>query len=641
MHLRRLIFLFFLFFPLTASAEEKSMTLNLNDADIRAFIATVSEMTGKNFIVDPRVKGRVTVVFSSPTSPKNIYEVFLSVLNVHGFSAVPSGDAIKIIPKAGAKQDSIPTALDDETFKGDKLLTRVVQVQHADATQLSVMLRPLLPQNGLITAHASSNTLLMTDTASNINRIVEIIHRIDQADNFGVEIIKLKHAQADTLVQTLNKLTKSTPRKGKAPGQTHSISADSRTNSLILNGDPSWRANLRNIISQLDQPVKNEGNTEVIYLKFANAKSLSEVLRGVGDKMIRSNPGKGKKPATASLFDIQADESTNALVLTAPPNLMQSLKGVIEQLDIRREQVHIEAIIVELNDDKAVELGVEWQTSQPDNGFFATSRASDAATNHSSSFGDFPDGFGIGSGFSLGYFSGGNIRALIKAFSSDGDTNVLSTPSLVTMDNEEASIHVGQNVPFLTGSYTNDDSNAGNNPFQTIERHDVGIKLNVTPHINEGNTIELKIDQEVSSVTDATTASDGGLTTNKRTIKTTVLVDDGEVVVLGGLIEDDLSESTSKVPVLGDIPILGNLFSTKATKYLKKNLMVFLRPRILRNKGSNRKLAKEHYTRIRKQQQQNWKGGIKHMPNEKPPLLPAREYKDAIKPAPVSEINLR
>ncbi len=625
MHLRRYIFMLFFIISLPISGEEKSVTLNLTDADIRAFISTVSEMTGKNFIIDPRVKGRVTVVFSTPTSPENIYEVFLSVLNVHGFSAVPSGDAIKIVPNAGAKQDSIPTVLQEQTDAGDKLLTRVVQVQHADATQLSTILRPLLPQHAHIAAHASSNTLVITDTANNVNRVVNIIRRIDQANNFGVAIINLKHARADALARTLGSLSKGSPIKGKVPGQKQSISADERTNSLILNGDPSWRANMIAIIDRLDQPVENEGNTEVIYLKYANAKSLTEVLKGVGDKMVNSNSGKGKKQTTASLLDIQADETTNALVVTAPPNLMKSLKGVIEKLDIRREQVHIEAIIVELENEKAVDFGVEWGTSQSANGLFAKS-------TKGTDFGS------IGPGFSLGYYSGGNLRALIKAFASDDDNNILSTPSLVTLDNEEASIHVGQNVPFVTGSYTNNDSNAGTNPFQTIERHDVGIKLNVTPHINEGKTIELKIDQEVSSVTE--NADVEGLTTNKRTIKTTVLVDDGEIIVLGGLIEDRLSEGVSKVPLLGDIPLVGTLFSTKKTGYEKKNLMVFLRPRILRSEVSNRELASEHYNRIRNLQLQNQKEGVQYMPGEKPPLLPKRHFKRASTPAPVREINL-
>ncbi len=645
MHHQRLILILLLLLPLQVNAEQanteqanteqenaskKSTTLNLNDADIRAFISTVSEMTGKNFIIDPRVKGRVTVVFSTPTSPDNLYEIFLSVLNVHGYSAVPSGDAIKIVPSANAKQDNIPTLLEEKLSESEKTLTQVVQVNHADATQLATILRPLLPQYAHIAAHASSNTLVIVDTASNVNRIVNIIHRIDQANNFGVEIIKLKYAQADNLVQTLNKLAQESKIKGKQPGQTQSVSADERTNSLILNGDPSWRANIKTIVMQLDQPVKNEGNTEVIYLKYANAKELSEVLRGVGDKMIKSDE-KGKKQISSTLFDVQADESTNALVLTAPPVLMQSLKGVINKLDVRREQVHIEAIIVEVTDDKSKDLGVEWETSATGgDGYYGSSLFSDALSVG-------------GNGLSLGFYSNGSLRAVLKTFAEDKDANILSTPSLVTMDNEEASIIVGENVPFVTGQYTNSDAASATNPFQTIERQDVGIKLTVTPHINEGETIELKIEQEVSDVDEASKDSEAGITTKKRNIKTTVLVDNGEVIVLGGLMSNDLSETDQKIPLLGDIPILGYLFSSKNTEYHKKNLMVFLRPRILRDRISNRELANEHYSRIRYQQKEKWKDGIQLMPSENPPLLPDREFRkfeDAVDPAPVSEIDI-
>lgn len=611
------------------------MTLNLNDADIRAFISTVSEMTGKNFIIDPRVKGRVTVVFSTPTTPENIYEIFLSVLKVHGYSTVPSGDAVKIIPSAGAKQDNIPTILEEDFSKSEKTLTQVVQVNHADATQLATILRPLLPQHAHMAAHASSNTLVIVDTASNVNRIVNIIRRIDQANNFGVEIIKLKYAQADTLVQTLNKLVDKKQLKSKQAGQAQSVSADKRTNSLILNGDPSWRANIKKIVSQLDQPVKNEGNTEVIYLKYANAKELSGVLRGVGDKMIKSSDGKSKKQSSSVLFDIQADESTNALVLTAPPVLMQSLKSVIEKLDIRREQVHIEAIIVEVADDKSMDLGVEWRTSATNDGYHATSYFPDSGASAGLSIG--------GSGLSLGFYSSGDLRAVLKTFAQDTDANILSTPSLVTLDNEEASIIVGENVPFVTGQYTNSDAASATNPFQTIEREDVGIKLTVTPHINEGETIELKIEQEVSDVDESTKDSEAGITTKKRNIKTTVLVDNGEVIVLGGLMSNDLSETNQKIPLLGDIPILGYLFSRKSTVYNKKNLMVFLRPRILRDKISNRELANENYTRLRHEQKRKWEDGIQLMPSEDPPLLPERDirkFEDSATPAPVTEINI-
>jgi general secretion pathway protein D len=600
-----------------AADQEPSITLNLNDVDIRAFISTVSESTGKNFIIDPRVKGKVTVVSAKPVSADRLYEVFLSVLKVHGFAAIPSGDAIKIIPDAAAKQDTIPVITKPDDYASDKLITRVVQINHADAAQLVPILRPLLPKHAHLAAHPNSNTLIITDSSTNADRIEQIIHRIDQANNRDIEVIPLRYSLASELSTTLHSLIQASPKNGKSATKTPTLIADERTNSLILSGDSSWRRNIRLLIAQLDAPISNEDNTEVIYLQHATATELMDVLKGVGDQQMKSQKNSKKVQARDGRFDIRADEATNALVVTAPPFLMRSLKSVIEKLDIRRAQVQIEAIIAELRNDKSVELGVEWQTNTPDTGVAAgTSLPLTSAVG--SSILSYPST--VGSGISLGYFRGGDLRALIKAFASDGDTNILSTPSLVTLDNEEASIHVGQNVPFVTGQYTSGDSNGGENPFQTIERHDVGVKLNVTPHINEGDTIKLKIEQEVSSVD---TKSDvDGLVTNKRIIQTTILVDDEEVIVLGGLMEDSLSENLSKVPLLGDIPLLGTLFQSRRTALEKKNLMIFLRPQIIRDRTDNARLSGKKYTQIRELQKGAKHRGITLMPEEQAPVLP-------------------
>jgi general secretion pathway protein D len=609
-----------LLFSLTvahAADQESNITLNLNDVDIRAFIATVSEATGENFIIDPRVKGKVTVVSAKPVSVSRLYEVFLSVLKVHGYAAIPSGDAIKIIPDIAAKQDTIPTITEPDDYVSDKLITRVVQINHADAEQLIPILRPLLPKHAHMAAHANSNTLIITDSSINTDRIEQIIRRIDQANNRDIEVIHLRYSLASELSATLRSLIESTPNKGKTTAKTPTLIADDRTNSLILSGDSSWRRNIRSLIAQLDAPISNEDNTEVIYLQHATASELMEVLRGVGNQQLEAQKKNKTAQAKDSRFDIRADEATNALVVTAPPFLMRSLKTVIEELDIRRAQVQIEAIIAELRNDKSVELGVEWQTRTPSTGTAAGTNLPLTSALGSSIL-SYPTT--VGSGISLGYFRGGDLRALIKAFASDGDTNILSTPSLVTLDNEEASIHVGQNVPFVTGQYTNSDSNAGQNPFQTIERHDVGVKLNVTPHINEGDTIKLEIEQEVSSVD---TKSDvDGLVTNKRIIQTTILVDDEEVIVLGGLMQDSLSESLSKVPLLGDIPVLGTLFQSRRTALEKKNLMVFLRPQIIRDRADTNRLTGKKYTQIRELQLGARTRGIPLMPNEQLPVLP-------------------
>jgi general secretion pathway protein D len=600
-----------------ATEQEPSVTLNLNDVDIRAFIATVSESTGQNFIIDPRVKGKVTVVSAKPVSADRLYEVFLSVLKVHGFAAVPSGDAIKIIPDVAAKQDTIPTISEPDEQNSDKLITRVVQINHSDAAQLVPILRPLLAKQAHMAAHPNSNTLIFTDSSTNADRIEQIIHRIDQANNRDIEVIPLRYSLASELSTTLDSLIKVTPSKGTSAAKVPTLIADERTNSLILSGDSSWRRNIRMLIAQLDAPVSNEDNTEVIYLQHATATELMDVLKGVGDQQLESQKKNQKAQARDGRFDIRADEATNALIVTAPPFLMRSLKSVIAKLDIRRAQVQIEAIIAELRNDKSVELGIEWQSKTRDTGTVAGTNLPLTSTVGSSIL-SYPST--VGSGISLGYFRGGDLRALIRAFASDGDTNILSTPSLVTLDNEEASIHVGQNVPFVTGQYTSGDSNGGENPFQTIERHDVGVKLIVTPHINEGDTIKLKIEQEVSSVD---TKSDvDGLVTNKRIIQTTILVDNEEVIVLGGLMEDSLSENVSKVPLLGDVPLLGTLFQSRRTAFEKKNLMVFLRPQIIRDRADNARLAEKKYTQIRQLQQGARENGVALMPRERPPVLP-------------------
>lgn len=625
--IKRLIKILLLAWALSAPAfaADESFSLNLNNADIRALISTVSEMTGKNFIVDPRVKGKVTIISASPSSRDQIYEIFLSVLKVHGFTVVPSGQIIKIVPDTVAKQDSIRTLVSAEDG-GDEPVTRVIELQHISSAQLIPVLRPLLPQQAHLAAHADSNTLIISDSSANVARITHLVERIDRVGSPEVEVITLQYANAADLVQVLNNLRQGI-QQGKATAQQPTMVADPRTNSILLGGDPTTRLELRTLIAHLDTPMLNEGNTEVIYLRYAKAKDLVAVLQGVGAQH-KDQAGEGKAPGKADgEFDIQADESTNALVVTAPPALLRSLKSVINQLDIRRAQVHIEAIIAELTNEKAVEFGVEWQSGTPSDiqtTAFASTRlpiSSAAASNISA----FPGS--IGSGLSLGFFRNGDLRALIRAFASDGDTNILSTPSLVTLDNEEASIHVGENVPFVTGSYTTDTgSGAGaiSNPFQTIERHDVGIKLNVLPQINEGDTIKLKIEQEVSNVKDNPDVE--GLTTSKRTINTTVLIDNKQTIVLGGLIRDDLTESVSKVPLLGDIPLLGNLFKNTRSKLQKSNLMVFLRPEIIRDQRTGSQLTHSKYKFIQDMQEGVREGGIKLMPEEKAPMLPSLRF---------------
>ncbi len=612
--LKRLQLLFLVFVISLPVWAEGTLTLNLNNADIRVLINTVSEMTGKNFIVDPRVKGKVTVISSSPSDRSHIYEIFLSVLKVHGFAVVPSGDINKIVPSTIAKQDNIRTITSTQLRGTDEIATRVIEVKHVMASQLVPILRPLMPQQAHLGVHADSNTLIISDSIANMERVISIVRRIDRIGTNEVEIIPLEHANAADLVQVLTSL-RNNAQKGKAPpGQQPILVADPRTNTILLGGNPDLRLELRALIAHLDTPVAIEGQTEVVYLRYAQAKDLVTVLQGIGTKQLEAEKEVKKGAQAKPQFDIQADEATNALVITAPPLIMRSLKQVINQLDIRRAQVYIEAVIAELTDKKAVELGFEWGTSGANNGFSASiDHTPDAESKLSVR------------GFNLEYSSGGTLRALVQAFAGDAETNILSTPSLLTLDNEKATIHVGENVPFVTGQYTTSSGDSSTTPFQTIERHDVGIKLTVTPQINEGDTIKLEIEQEVSSVVPGTVGND--LITNKRTLETTILVDDKQTIVLGGLIKDNLNETVSKVPLLGDIPVLGLLFRNTSTTTNKTNLMIFLRPEIIRNRRTSLRLTNSKYNYIRNLQknidknQEKWQ--LKLTPNKSRPLLPA------------------
>lgn len=591
------------------AAHAQGITLNLKDADINALIDTVSKNTGKNFIVDPKVKGKVTVISARPMDREELYQVFLSILQVHGYTAVPSGKVIKIVPDANAKQDRIPTVSGDNPGIGDELVTRVVQVDNVASNQLVPILRPLIPQHGHLAAYARTNVLIITDRAANINRLVKIIRRIDRAGNEDIEIIPLQHASAGEVVRILASLQQKRG-KGALQAAQPTFVADDRTNSILMTADRSTRLRLRTIITHLDTPIESGGNTQVVYLKYAKAKELATVLTGISDNLKKG--GKGNKPSVlGEKVSIQADENTNALVITAAPGIMRSLQSVIRQLDVRRAQVLVEAIIAEVSTTKAAELGVQWRSSD---GFGTT-----FSGTTSGSIDSFPGSpVSLGAGLSLGYFRGNDIRMLLRALATDNNTNVLSTPSLLTLDNEEAEIVVGENVPFITGQFTN-NTTSPDNPFQTIERHDVGIVLKVKPQINEGDAVKLDIEQEVSSVK---SGSGSELITNKRSIRTSVLVDDNNMIVLGGLIKDDLEETTQKVPLLGDIPLLGALFRNKRTDTVKTNLMVFIRPQIVRDARDSVTKTHGKYNFLRALQLEAGKDGVSLMRGEKAPLLP-------------------
>jgi general secretion pathway protein D len=614
----------------------QTVTLNLKNADINALIGTVAEVTGKNFIIDPRVKGKVTVVSSQPMDSEAVYAVFLSILQVHGFAAVPSGEVIKIVPDVNAKQDSIPTVDDRGGQAGDEMVTRVVQVDNVAAAQLVPILRPLVPQQGHLAAYPATNVLIISDRADNVDRLVQIIRRIDLVSDAEIELITLQHASAVEVVRILTALNRT--RGGAAAaaagggGDQPLLVADERTNSVMLGGERSDRLRLRAIISHLDTPLERGGNTHVIYLRYAKAAELVKVLTGVGTSIQAEQKGQAAQGAAAgSTVNIQADENSNAIVITAPPDVFRSLQAVIRQLDIRRAQVHIDAVIAEITQGKDAALGVQWRGTNDLSGSGGIGGTSFSGAGSSiSTIARNP--LAVGDGLSVGYFEGTasifgteflNLGVLLQALAADSATNILATPSLVTLDNQEAEIVVAQNVPFVTGSFTSTGTGEGvSNPFQTIQRQDVGLTLRVTPQINEGNAIQLNIEQEISNVSEAVVPGASDIITNKRSIKTTVLVEDRQMVVLGGLIDESLTENVQKVPLLGDIPLMGNLFKSRSTKKSKRNLMVFIQPGILRDAAVFTETSSGKYNYMRGLQTQARDGGVNLLPREEAPVLP-------------------
>ncbi len=597
-----------LFISMQAVADE--ITLNLKDADIRALISTVSKFTGKNFIIDPRVKAKVTVISANTLTPEAVYEVFLSVLQVHGYAAVPTGSVIKIVPEVNAKQGPLPLSTDKGDYAADELITKIIRLDHVPASQLVPILRPLVPQQGHLAAYNPTNTLIITDHAGNIKRLLSIIRGVDRPDSDELEIIPLKHASASELVRILNSLNTGKTAKDASKVK---LAADDRTNSILVTGDRASRLKIRATIGYLDTPLEDgSGNTHVIYLKYAKAENLVKILTGLKDQGAKTGGTggvRGKKSpvkvTSGSVISqnaiIQGDEETNALIITADTNTVKNLKAVIRQLDIRRAQVLIEAIIAEITLVKDKSLGVGLVAD-------GTGAANPTAISNfagidsvllsiigGTAISSVPAGLSVGLGGTTS--SGARYGLLLTALQNDTNANILSTPNITTLDNEEAELIVGQNIPFVTGSFTGTGSNNPSNPFQTIERQDVGLTLKVTPQINEGDTVKMVIEQETSSVIPGT--EEIGIATRKRSVKTTVLVDDGGILVLGGLIQDEVSDSESKIPLLGDIPVIGFLFRSQKTTKTKANLMIFIRPSILRDNKDAAFVTNEKYSYIR------------------------------------------
>ena len=614
-------------------AQQPAATVNWKDADIRQVVEAVSAVTGKNFILDPRVTGRVTLLSPTPLGPDALYEAFLSILQVHGYVAVESGDLVKIIPDATARQ--FPSRLGTDGAAGpDDMATSVVQLRNVGATQLVPILRPLIPQYGHLVAHAGSNMLIISDRAANVTRMLSIVRRIDQASDEDIEVIPLQHASASEIVRIMTALTQ-TARGDGAPVTT-SLVADARTNSVLIGGDRNERLRLRTLIAHLDTPLEEGGDTQVRYLRYADSEDLSTKLQQhfTGQMQATAGQAAGASPSMDGI-SVWADTQTNAIVVNAPPKMMRSLMQIVDKLDIRRAQVLVEAIIVEVTVDQKNELGVTWaiEGSGTDAPIAVTNfpgfmngvvQLGSAASGGGT--GD-PTGL-IGEGITMGVGrisdSGISFAAVLRALEGDADTNIISTPSVVTTDNEEATLNVGQEVPFVTGSFSNTGGSGAINPFQTVQRQQVGVKLAITPQINEGNSMLLNISQEISSIASSSSGA-VDLVTNQRIVETTVIVDDGQILVLGGLLEDVLRESVQSVPVLGKIPLLGNLFRSRKTEKVKTNLMIFIRPTILRDSAQTAFETNQKYNMIRDVQRGAEDRGVQLMPGESRPMLPPLE----------------
>ena len=656
--------------------EGATITPNYKDADLGQIIQAVGEVTGKNFIIDPRVNAKVTMVSSTPMSPAAFYEAFLAVLQVYGYVAVPAGKVIKIVPNTDLRQLPANDLPNDVSSTSDEIVTQIVTLKNVNAAQLVPMLRPLIPTYGHLAAYPGGNMLIISDRASNVSRVVRIIQRMDESGDEPIEVIPLHNAGAADVVKIVNSLNQGAGG-AEAGGANVKVVADERTNSLLLTGERSARLRLKALILNMDTPMASGGDVQVRYLRYADAEKIADKLKGQATASAKAaggppvatpvSAGGGGSNVDASVT-IWADVATNALIITAPPKIMKSLMGVIDKLDIRRAQVQVEAIIVEVDVNKSSNLGVQWllfgQGSStvpagiinlPGSGTSIVDLASAVlgVTQGTTTTSSVPgvtgastissSTVGTGATVAIGRVvnNGVSFAALIQALRSDGSSNIISTPSLITMNNEEAEVKVTQEIPLITGSFSSSTASVSgtSSPFQTIQREEVGTILKVTPHINEGNSVQLKIEQEDSSPGAKLTDS-ADISTNKRSIKTTVLIEDGGIIVLGGLMSDTVTESEDRVPGLGAIPIIGNLFKSRSGSRQKKNLVVFIRPRIMRDADATESTSETKYNEVRRSQQSISGGHITLLPGEKQPVIPSIPSAIALPSAsPPSETN--
>ncbi|WP_410175370.1 type II secretion system secretin GspD [Plesiomonas shigelloides] len=631
--------------PQAVLAEEFSA--NFKDTDLKTFIETSGRNLNKTIIMGADVKGKVSIRTVTPLNERQYYQLFLNVLESQGYAVVTLDNGVlKVVKSNVAKTEPLPVLGEQgDDYQGDELITRVVPVRNVSVRELAPILRQMIDNagSGNVVNYDPSNVIMLTGRAAVVERLTEVIQRVDRAGNKSEEVIPLEHASSSEIARVLENLTKNS--KDSQPASMKSqVVADERTNSLVISGDPAIRDKMKRLIRQLDSEMERSGNSQVFYLKYSKAEDLVEVLNQVsGSLKAAQGEGQAGVRSRQDVVSIAASKTSNALIVTAPQDIMRSLESVITQLDVRRAQVHVEALIVEVAEGNNINFGVQWASkdaglmqfsngtqipigslvgalskAQPQKGSTIISE-NGATTINPDKEGDLSALTQLLAGYSgtaVGVVKG-DWMALVQAVKADSSSNVLSTPSITTLDNQEAFFMVGQDVPVLTGSTTGSDNK---NPYNTVERKKVGIMLKVTPQINEGNAVQLVIEQEVSKVEGQTNLD---VVFGERKLKTTVLADDGELIVLGGLIDDQAGESVAKVPLLGDIPLLGHLFKSTANKKEKRNLMVFIRPTILRNGLAADGISQRKYNYIRAEQIYRDEQGLSLMPQTPQPILPA------------------
>jgi len=630
-----------IFLLVTPGLAAQEYTVNLKDTDIQEFIKFVADVTGTTMVVDPNVKGKVRVISSKPVTQAELYDLFLSILDVQGYTAVRSGQVVRIVPSKDARSSPVPLIENQDLLSNDEYVTQVIRLDNISAAKLIPVLRPLVPQQAHMAAYAPSNAIIISDIRSNIGRIVEIIERMDRSAIQTTEIIRLKYGVAEDVVSMLNTLEKARQGEGAEANKDVILVADKRTNSVVVTADEMSVERIRKLVAYFDSPLEQSGNVRVVYLEYADATETAEVLTRVMQNIARLEAGGTQRSGGEST--IEADVGTNSLIITADTDEMAALESVITRLDIRRAQVLIEAIIVEMEMTEGQELGLQWLFAN-DSGLYGGNISNSTAQqrrNAELAGALLPDNgsevidtrsvagaLASTPGATLGWGmvdESLTMTVILNALETQGNANILSTPSLLTLDNEEAFITVGQEVPFVTGSYSNTGSaNGASNPFQTIERQSVGITLKVTPQINEGDSVVLDIVQEVSSISAQILAA-SDVITNERKIETKVLANDSDILVLGGLVKEDVQDSTQGIPLLSDIPLLGRLFRNDVVSVTKSNLLVFIRPTIIRDDQDLAGATAEKYRFIRDKQLQRRERGLMFLDDGSLPVLPTWE----------------